>query len=278
MSFPCGLEHLRRCTGSTRWWSVDWHRCQPRYPRFVHFSWSFLVNWYIQSILYTPQSSQSHSYLLRFPTSMRNCRLVSVSPPSLSIPTGGIKILTPSTCLLLFTFPISVWCYWSTTLSSDATHLVHAMTCILPPSFLSKPFISFPAFGRIAFDLSPIPYVHDETCISSRCLLAAAALFYPSSKRFTSIGLDSFPVVLNTFLWTTSSRDPVVANFFFVFTYSFLLSFLFFFLLFICYLPLQPSFITIHELVTKTKQQCDDFFFAYVQRFEYSELVVRWGI
>lgn len=31
-----------------------WHLCQPRYPRFVHFSWSFPVNWYIQSILLYP--------------------------------------------------------------------------------------------------------------------------------------------------------------------------------------------------------------------------------
>ena len=54
MSFPCGLEHLRRCTGSTRWWSVDCGICQPRYPRFVPFSWSFPVNWYIQSILLYP--------------------------------------------------------------------------------------------------------------------------------------------------------------------------------------------------------------------------------
>jgi len=164
VSFPCGLEHLRRCTGSTRWWSVDWHRCQARYPRFVHFSWSFLVNWYIQSIFYTPQSSQSHSYLLRFFTSMRNCRLVSVSS-KLSNTYQWHQTPSPSTPSITFTFPTSVWCYWSTTLSSDTTHLVHAMTCILPHSFLSKPFISFPGELRTihSYSLRLLLALHNPT-------------------------------------------------------------------------------------------------------------------
>ena len=106
-----------------------WHLCQPRYPRFVHFSWSFPVNWYIQSILYTLQSSQSHSYQLRSSTSLRNCTLLS--PPSLSylpvalsphakhLPTIHYPCFPPSPCPFLL--PFSLRCYWLTTLSSEHT-------------------------------------------------------------------------------------------------------------------------------------------------------------
>ncbi len=47
MSFPCGLEHLRRCTGGTRWWSVD---CG-----IISLGRFRLIGTY-KSILYTPQS------------------------------------------------------------------------------------------------------------------------------------------------------------------------------------------------------------------------------
>jgi hypothetical protein len=125
-----------------------------RYPRFVDFSWSFPVNWYIQSILYTPQSSQSHSYLLRFSTSMRNCRLALHSKPF-----NTHQTLTPSTCLYSLPLPTLHYDYPFSFLFGaigrprcrrNTTHLVHAMTCILPPSFLwSKPFISFPRLGEL---------------------------------------------------------------------------------------------------------------------------------
>ena len=75
MSFPCGLEHLRRCTGSTRWWSVDWHRCQPRYPRSVHFSWSFwLIGTYNQ--FFIPRNQVSHiriCSLFHFHAQLQTC-------------------------------------------------------------------------------------------------------------------------------------------------------------------------------------------------------------
>jgi hypothetical protein len=112
-------------------------------PSFVLFSWSFLVNWYIQSIFYTPQSSQSHSYLL---ASSLPCAIADLSlSPSFPIPTSGIKLSHRAPASITFTFPTSVWCYWSTTLSSDTTHLVHAMmTCILPHSFCPSRSSLFP--------------------------------------------------------------------------------------------------------------------------------------
>jgi len=101
-----------------------WHLRQPRYPRFVHFSWSFPVNWYIQSILYTLQSSQSHSYQPRSSTSLRNCTLLSYLPVALSphakhLPTIHYPFLPPSPCPFLL--PFSLRCYWLTTLSSERT-------------------------------------------------------------------------------------------------------------------------------------------------------------
>jgi hypothetical protein len=261
VSFPCGLKHLRRCTGSTRWWSVDWHLCQPRYPRFVHFSWSFPVNWYIQSIHYTPQSSQSHSYLLRFSTSMSNCRLVSV--PSLSIPTSGIK--PPRRALASFhyrflrlPFPNSLWCHWSTALSSEynsprSRHDPYTPTLLFcqSRSFLSR-------IGITVYDLflffTLLLTLHDQPCIAPRCLLAAAALSYPPSKHATSTGYIAFRLY---FFGPFSSYHPVVPSFLFPFlSVSFFFSFCFHLLP----APSAISFITIHELVTKTKQQCDDFF------------------
>jgi hypothetical protein len=102
VSFPCGLEHFRRCTGSTRWWSVDWHLCQPRYPRFVRFSWSFPVNWYIQSILLYPAIKSVTFVSARFFIPMRNCRLVSLFQAF--IPTSGIQTPMPGTCF--FSLPL----------------------------------------------------------------------------------------------------------------------------------------------------------------------------
>jgi len=54
-----------------------------------------LIGTYNQ-FFYTPQSSQSHSYLLRFSIPMRNCRLVSLFQAF--IPTSGIQTPMPSTC------------------------------------------------------------------------------------------------------------------------------------------------------------------------------------
>jgi len=77
VSFPCGLEHLRRCTRSTRWWSVDCGTYANRGTlALIIFSWSFPVNWYIQSIHYTPQSKSVTFVSASSP--MRNCRLVVV--------------------------------------------------------------------------------------------------------------------------------------------------------------------------------------------------------
>jgi hypothetical protein len=116
-----------------------------RYPRFVDFSWSFPVNWYIQSILYTPQSSQSHSYLLRFSTSMRHCRLATQLQAFQYASTPHAKhlplFITASYSSLRLPLLISLWC---PRCRRNTTHLVHAMTCILPPSFFgqSRSFLS----------------------------------------------------------------------------------------------------------------------------------------
>jgi hypothetical protein len=79
-----------------------WHLCQPRYPRFVPFSWSFPVNWYIQSILLYPAIKSVTFVSARFSIPMRNCRLVSLFQAF--IPTSGIQTPMPSTCF--FSLPL----------------------------------------------------------------------------------------------------------------------------------------------------------------------------
>ncbi len=110
-------------------------------PRFVHFSWSFPVNWFIQSILYTPQSKSvtfvsapllhSHVQLQTFQAAEHSSRLYSL--PLLTLhydhdypfPFLSSVVLADPCC------------------RRNTIHLVHVMTCILPPSFfLSTPLIS----------------------------------------------------------------------------------------------------------------------------------------
>lgn len=144
----------------------------------------------------------------------------------------------------------------------NTTHLVHVMTRILPPSFFVKTVHFVPAFGITVYGsfqfFTLLSTLHDQPCIASRCLLAAAALSYPSSKHVISTGLHRLLVVLELFFLPHCGAElPLCLAYTFLF-------FSFPFFAFICYLPPSAiSFITIHELVTKTKQQCDDFFFAY---------------
>ena len=97
MSFPCGLEHLRRCTGSTRWWSVDCGKYANRgtLALFISLGRFRLIGTYNQ-FFYTPQSSQSHSYLLAFPFP---CAIADWSPYSKPsyLPVAS-KLPVPSTC------------------------------------------------------------------------------------------------------------------------------------------------------------------------------------
>ena len=168
-----------------------WHLCQPRYPRFVHFSWSFPVNWYIQSILLYPAIKSVTFVSARFSIPMRNCRLVFLFQAF--IPTSGIQTPMPSTCL--FSLPASyssLRLHFSSVLLVDSccrrntTHLVHVMTCILPLSFFSflKSFIFFLAFRRTMHDpfmFSTLRFIlHDPPCIAYSLRLLS------SSKHFIS--------------------------------------------------------------------------------------------
>jgi hypothetical protein len=104
VSFPYRLEHLRRCTGSTRWWSVDCGiLCRPRYPRSVHFSWSFPVNWYIQiNPLYPAIKSVTFVSALASPLAQLHTALpqaapylpVAPSPPRQALPSFTAVHLT----------------------------------------------------------------------------------------------------------------------------------------------------------------------------------------
>src|SRR6267154_1587930 len=98
-----------------------WHLCQPRYPRFIHFSWSFPVNWYIQSILLYPAIKSvtfvSASLLYSY-AQLQTCL------PILSLhtyqwypnPDAEHLSLFITTCYssLRLPFAISLQCYWLT--------------------------------------------------------------------------------------------------------------------------------------------------------------------
>ena len=161
-----------------------------RYPRFVDFSWSFPVNWYIQSILYTPQSSQSHSYLLRFSTSMRNCRLAPLlqafqyasNPHAKHLP----LFITASYASLRLPLLISLWCYWSTTLSSEynpprTRHDLYTPT--LP--FMVKAVHFFPAFGRTVrfIPVTFNPFMTDRvSLLIAYSLRLLCPIFHPNTS------------------------------------------------------------------------------------------------
>ncbi len=120
-----------------------WHLCQPRYPRFVHFSWSFPVNWYIQSILLYPAIKSVtfvSASLLHSHAQLQTCLAI----PSLHTYQWYLQTPMLSTCLFHYDFLLfttTTICHFSSVLLVDpcchrnTTHLVHAMTCILPPSF-----------------------------------------------------------------------------------------------------------------------------------------------
>jgi len=176
VSFPCGLEHLRRCTGSTRWWSVDWHLCQPRYPRFVHFSWSFPVNWYIQSILLYPAIKSVTFVSASLPHSHAQLQTCLVSLFQAFIPTGGIQTPMPSTCLFItpltlrydYHLPFLFGATGRPMLSSEynsprTRHDLYTPTLLF---FLSKSFIFSSHLGELCtiFMFSTLLFIlHDPT-------------------------------------------------------------------------------------------------------------------
>lgn len=57
----------------------------PAVPSLVHFSWSFPVNWYIQSISLYPRNQVSH---IRISFAHSLAQLLTALP-NLSIPAGG---------------------------------------------------------------------------------------------------------------------------------------------------------------------------------------------
>ncbi|KAF8482512.1 hypothetical protein DFH94DRAFT_368282 [Russula ochroleuca] len=139
------------------------------------------------------------------------------------------------------------------------------MTCILPHSFfLVKAVHLFPAFGRTVYDsFLLLLTLRDRPCIASRCLLAAAALSYPSSKHFTSTGYITFRLHLNCFFWTLSSCHPVVPSFLFAWPIVSLS-----FPLFFCFPLVTSSAIFYHYSRTgyEDKRAMRRLFFAYFQR------------
>ncbi len=248
-----------------------WHPCQPRYPRFVHFSWSFPVNWYIQSILLYPAIKSvtfvsasllhSHAQLQTCLYSKPSYLPVASKPPC--------RALVPFHYRFLL-FTTTAICHFSSVLLVDpccrrnTTHLVHVMTCILPPSFFPKSFNYFLALRRTmynAFMFSALLFIlHDPTVyrfsLPTRCGSPLITFIQPLHLDPVITSLSR--LYLNRlFFRTLSYRLPCGAQLPPCLAYSSLvLSYLFFF--FFCFLFCYLS--TIHELVTKIKEQCDDFF------------------
>ena len=190
MSFPCGLEHLRRCTGSTRWWSVDCgiYANRGTLALFISLGRFRLIGTYNQ-FFYTPQSSQSHSYLLASPFPCAIADLSSYSKPSY-LPERHLNPHAKHLSLFITASYSSLRLHFSSVLLVDSccrrntTHLVHVMTCILPLSFFffSKSFIFFLAFRRTMHDpfmFSTLRFIlHDPPCIAySLRLLSSSKLF-----------------------------------------------------------------------------------------------------
>lgn len=190
MSFPGGLEHLRRCTGSTRWWSVDCgiYANRGTLALFISLGRFRLIGTYNQ-FFYTPQSSQSHSYLLRYSIPIRNCRLVSLFQAF--IPTSGIQTPMASTCLssltlltlhydyhLPFLFGATGQIMLSLEYNSPRTrHDLYTPTLLFFPQ--SPSF--FPShLGELctihSCSLRCFSSFITPPCIASRCVLAAAPL------------------------------------------------------------------------------------------------------
>jgi hypothetical protein len=154
-----------------------------------------LIGTYNQ-FFYTPQSSQSHSYLLRFSIPMRNCRLVSLFQAF--IPTSGIQTPMPSTCFfslrlltlhhdyhLPFLFSATGRPMLSSEYNSPRTrHDLYTPTLLF---FLSKSIIVFLALRRTMYD----PFMF-STLLSSfttprvSLLVAYSLRLLPSSNLFIS--------------------------------------------------------------------------------------------
>jgi hypothetical protein len=144
-----------------------WHVCQPRYPRFVDFSWSFPVNWYIQSILLYPaiksvtfvSASLIHSH-----AQLQNCLPI----PSLHTYQWHPNPITTFQSSLRLPFAISLRCCWSTQavvgINSPQTRQdLYTPTLVI----FSKSFISFLALRRTMYNpfmFSTLLFIlHDPT-------------------------------------------------------------------------------------------------------------------
>jgi hypothetical protein len=159
-----------------------WHLCQPRYPRFVHFSWSFPVNWYIQSILLYP-AIKSVTFVSASPLHSHAQLQTCLPIPNLHTcqwhpnPHAEHSSLSSTTAI----------CHFSSVLLVDpccrrnTTRLVHVMTCIHPPSFFLKVLQYFSShLGELctfhSCSLRCFSSFMTPPCIASRCLLAVAPL------------------------------------------------------------------------------------------------------
>lgn len=234
------------------------HPCGPRYPRFVHFSWSFPVNWYIQSILYTPQSSQSHPYQLRFSLPCAPQLHTSLSTKLFIHPCQWHR--TSSTCLPSLPLPAFLSRsppFSSLLLVDHAVVGLHLFPCTSslvyshPPFSERHSFLSFPRKGTVPF--IPASYVALTPTNRVSLLVAAAAL--PSFiKPFILTGFRAFRLYVNSPCFSPScdGKGSFTSP-----TVSFFCSFLYF--------PPFASFITIHELVTKKNNNAMTLF-AYSQR------------
>jgi hypothetical protein len=183
VSVPCRLEHIRRCTGSTRWWSLDWLSCHPRYPRFVHFSWSFPVNWYIQSIHYT-LAIKSVTFVSAWLIHLRNCSLLStISPYLLVAPIPHLKHV-----------PIFIYrCF----LPSPILFLVYLFSSVLLVDYLIigthdlyNPTFLFPSIHSFTISISVCPFL--------RCFQPFTTILYPSLPAPCDYFLPPFIKVLTT--------------------------------------------------------------------------------
>ena len=181
---------------------------------------------------------------------------VAFKPPCRSTLSLHYRLLLTTTTICHFSLVLLV----DPCCRRNTTHLVHAMTCILPPSFFSQsPSFFFLALRRTIYDslmFSTLLFMTPP--LPTRCGSSLNLQPTSSSRLGNYIAL---PVVLERFFFRTvsywlpcSAQLPCLA-----YSSPSHCPFLFFFCFSYCYLPLQPSFITIHELVTKTKQQCDDF-------------------
>ena len=175
-----------------------WHLCQPRYPRFVHFSWSFPVNWYIQSILLYPaiksvtfvSASLLHSHA-QLQTCLPIPNLHTYQWPSKPpMPSTRPFSLPPFTLHYDFHLPFLFSATGQSMLSSEynsprTRHDLYTPTLLFFSSLKALQFFSS-HLGELCTIHSCSPRCFSSfmtpPCIASRCLLAVAPLSYISTR------------------------------------------------------------------------------------------------